>query len=100
MRKLLSKGPNYRENKTINSSKCAKAVDDALALCSSKLANKLQCDISVFNNWQSEIKQKIEDKVRYLKSTKIPQQTKPILKDEIVTVYLTEFHKKICGCPY
>jgi len=99
LRKLLSKGPNYRENKTINYSKCAKTVDDALFLCSAKLANKLQCDISLFTNWQSEIKRKVADKIRYLKSTTIPQQTKLVLKDEVVRTYLTELHKKYVVVP-
>ena len=63
-------------------------------VCSSKLANKYNVDISSFDNWKAVIKQKTADKVRHLKSTKTPQQTKPILKDDNVIRYLSDFHKK------
>ena len=84
LRKLLSKGPNYRENKTINYSKCNKEINQGLDLCASNLASKYKIPLASFENWLSSIKRKVADKVRQLKSTKVPQQTKPVLRDEII----------------
>jgi len=40
------------------------------------------------------MKGKVDDKVRQLKSTIVPQQTKSVLQDDNVIRYLAEFHKK------
>ena len=99
LRKLLTKGPNYRENKTINYSKCAKEINDSLDLCVSNLASKYKMQISSFDNWLTLIKRKVADKVRQLKSTVVPQQTKPVLQDENVIRYLADFHKRYVLVP-
>ena len=99
LRKLLTKGPNYRENKTINYSKCTKEINDSLDLCVSNLASKYKIQISSFDNWLTLIKRKVADKVRQLKSTVVPQQTKPVLQDENVIRYLADFHKRYVLVP-
>ena len=99
LRKLFSKGPNYREKKTINYSKCSKEIDISLTECASKLANKYNLDISLFDNWISLVRQKVADKIRHLKSTRTPQQTKPVLRDENVIRYLAEIHNKYVIVP-
>ena len=99
LRKLLTKGPNYREKKTINYSKCIKEIDNSLNVCASNLANKYNIDISLFDNWISIVKQKLAEKVRHLKSIKTPQQTKPILQDDNVIRYLADFHNKYVIVP-
>ena len=53
LRKLFSKGPNYREKKTLNYSKCSKEIDFSLNECASKLASKYNLDLSLFDNWIS-----------------------------------------------
>ena len=92
LRKLFSKGPNFRENKTINYSKCIKEIELSLHNCACNLASKYNLDISTFDNWISTVKRKVADKIRILKANKTPQQTKPVLKDENVLRYLAEFH--------
>ena len=99
LRKLLAKGPNYREKKTINYSKCIKEIDNAFNLCASNLATKYNLPISSFDSWIANIKYKVKRKVRHLKSTIVPQQTKPILQDENVISYLSEFHNKFVIVP-
>ena len=42
LRKLLSKGPNYRENKFINLTKCKNAVEFALIETMNNLTDKYQ----------------------------------------------------------
>ena len=99
LRKLFSKGPNYRENKIINYSKCRREIESSLNECASKLATKYNLDLSCFNNWITLVKLKVAEKVRLLKSKITPQQTKPILQDENVIRYLTDFHKKYVIVP-
>ena len=99
LRKLLTKGPNYRENRTINYSKCTKEINDSLDLCALNLASKYKIELSSLDNWLSLIKQKVDNKVRKLKSTTVPQQTKPVLQDENVVRYLADFHKKYVLVP-
>ena len=84
LRKLFSKGPNYRENKTINFNTCLKEISSALDICASNMASKYQLDVKLFDNWKSLVKEKVAEKIRKLKFSRRPQQTKPILKDENV----------------
>ena len=99
LRKLFSKGPNYRENKTINYSKCMKEICDSIEACTSKMAAKYALDISVFDPWKSKVKEKVAEKIRKLKLTRRPQPTKPILKDEDALAYLKELQSKYVMVP-
>ena len=92
LRKLFSKGPNYRENKTINYHKCLNEITVALDACASNMADKYQMDVRSFDNWKSLVKEKVAEKIRRLKSTRKPQQTKPILKDENAIQCLQDLH--------
>ena len=99
LRKLLSKGPNYRENKTINYSKCLTEIKTALSTCASNMASKYQLDVKLFDNWKSLVTEKVAEKVRKLKSSRRPQQTKPVLKDEDVIRYLQDLHNRYVFVP-
>ena len=99
LRKLFSKGPNYRENKTINYSKCLKEVVTALDTCASNMASKYKLDVKLFDNWKSLVKEKVAEKIRKLKISRRPQQTKPILKDEVVIQYLQDLHNRYVIVP-
>ena len=94
LRKLFSKGPNYRENKTINYNTCLKEISAALDICASNMASKYQLDVKLFDNWKSLVKEKVTDKIRKLKISRRPQQTRPILKDENVVRYLQDLHNR------
>ena len=52
LRKLFSKGPNYRENKTINYHKCKTEIYKALDACVSKMAVKYNLDVEAFDRWK------------------------------------------------
>ena len=99
LRKLFSKGPNFRENKTINYAKCIREIDNSLCECASRLSSKYNLDLPLFDNWISLVKQKVAEKVRHLKSTRTPQQTKPALRDANVIRYLTDLHNKYVIVP-
>ena len=99
LRKLFSKGPNYRENKTINYHKCMNEIKNALDTCVSSLAVKYKVTPESFDNWKLKINEKVAEKVRKLKTSHRPQQTKLILKDENVVEYLKDLHSKYVIVP-
>ena len=67
-----------------------KEVVTALDTCASNMASKYKLDVKLFDNWKSLVKEKVAEKIRKLKISRRPQQTKPILKDELVIQYLQE----------
>ena len=99
LRKLLTKGPNYREPKTINFSKCQIEIEKSVVECASALAAKYKLPIRSFDNWVSSIKSKTLDKIRCLKSKIVPQQTKAVLDNEEVKGYLSQFLDKYVIVP-
>ena len=99
LRKLFSKGPNYRENKTVNYQKCKSEIYKSLDECASKMAAKYSLEIEAFNSWKSKVKEKVAEKIRKLKLFKRPQPTKPILKDENALIYLKELQRKYVIVP-
>ena len=99
LRKLFSKGPNYRENKTVNYGKCLKEITVALEACVSSLAVKYQLETSTFDSWKALILGKVAEKIHKLKVSRKPQQTKPILKDENVIQYLKDLHSRYVIVP-
>ena len=54
LRKLLSKGPNYRENKFLNYRKCLSAVESAIDSKIDKLAGKYGFEEEHFDDWKYE----------------------------------------------
>ena len=99
LRKLFSKGPNYRENKTINYQKCMSEICKSLDDCAAKMAVKYNLEVKDFENWKSKVKEKAAEKVRKLKLSRRPQPTKPILKDENALMYLKELQRKYVIVP-
>ena len=63
------------------------------------MARKYQLDLKMFDNWISLVKEKVAVKIRRLKMSRIPQQAKPILKDQNVIQYLQDLHKRYVIVP-
>ena len=99
LRKLLTKGPNYREPITINFGKCRAEIEKAVVECAASLSEKYKLPLSSFDDWIKNIKKKTLEKVRSLRLKVVPQKTKPVLEDEDVKRYLAEFHKKYVVVP-
>ena len=55
LRKLLSKGPNYREPKTLNYSKCKKEINSTLLLAIDSLSVKYHLEKEDFTSWKNKI---------------------------------------------
>ena len=80
LRKLFSKGPNYRENKTVNYGKCLKEITLALEASVSSMAGKYKLETNTFDGWKALILAKVAQKIRKLKISRKPQQTKAYFK--------------------
>ena len=97
--KLLSKGPNYREKRTLNFSKCVKNISQALEDCINNLSHKYKLNKENFANWKRQIIDQILAKVRTLKANVVPHKTKSMLDDVTVKTYLCDLHEKFVIVP-
>ena len=68
LRKLIRKGPNYREPKTINWRRCRSLIEEGLNVCSSEFRT---VDSMVTEDdlvpWKSEILSRVDRKITSLK---------------------------------
>ena len=99
LRKLLSKGPNFRENKFINYDRCLTSVETALDTLIENLIAKYNLTEESFQAWKNEIISNVRRKVNHLKFWKVSQPVKPVLKDPDVKEYLAELHSKFVLVP-
>ena len=99
LRRLFSKGPNYREVKPFNLKKCKESVIDSIDDTIIKLAEKYKLDFATFTAWKTKIISKIDTRITNLRSKIIPQTTKSILKDPIAKAYLDQLHTKFVVVP-
>ena len=79
LRKLISKGPNYREPKMQNYRKCKESIESAITVSIESLATKYGLPVQSFFEWKSKILELVDDRVRILKFWKVPSVTKQIL---------------------
>jgi len=99
LRYLFSKGPNYREAKTFNLTKCKESVIISLDVTIIKLAEKYKLDRNIFTTCRNKIISKINARIAILCNRVTPQSTKPVLKDPTVKTYLDDLHKKFVIVP-
>ena len=93
LRKLLTHGPNYREPQSLNYNKCKKSIELAIENCINKLAEKYKVNKSLLDSWKNAIKERIENKIKTLKTQKVPHKTNPTLADRNVIESLEKLHK-------
>ena len=100
LRKLISKGPNYREAKTINWQKCKDEITKGLEECSNRLAsshkNLRENDMT---SWKETVMNEVDKKIHFLKRKVSSRKTNPILKQTEVINYLNEIHHKYVLVP-
>ena len=99
LRKLFSKGPNYREPKTLNYKKCAESIETAITSSIDILAAKYNLSIQDFSNWKTKILELSNRRINQLKLKNVPSKTKPVLQDEDVLKDLSELHSKYVIVP-
>ncbi len=99
LRKIISKGPNYREPKMLNYQKCKKSIESSVTSAIDTLAAKYSVSVESFLAWKDKILELVENKIRILKAKKVPSVTKPILQDDAVKNALADLHKKFVIVP-
>ena len=99
LRKLFSKGPNYREPKMLNYRKCKQSIESSISSSITSLATKYSVDVESFSAWKSKILELVENRIRILNQRKVPSATKPILQDEDFIASLAELHSKFVVVP-
>ena len=99
LRRLMSKGPNYREPKTLNFNKCLKSIEAALDGSIIKLLEKHGLQEGDLENWKNKIVHIVRQKIDEIKSSIVPFKTNPILKDKEVLEYLKTLHSKYVITP-
>ena len=82
MRKLLSKGPNYREPRSINFKKCKDEIRKALDEFINKYKEKYKLNASELTDWRTTVMNAVEEKITHLRSFVKPETTKPVLRNE------------------
>ena len=99
LRKLISKGPNFREPKTINWKRCRDKIVEGLTKCACKMALDKKIREDELLPWKNLILEKVDSKITALKNKVKPKKSNPILKQPDVMQYLNELHKKYVLVP-
>ena len=68
LRKLLSKGPKYRETTTLNFGKCKEVIVNGIRECVSKLSAKYAIEITIFDDWVQTISHLVDNKIELLEN--------------------------------
>ena len=99
LRKLFSKGPNYREPTTLNYRKCRQSIESALTSSIDSLAAKYDLPKESFSAWKSKILKCVDDRVEILNTRRVPSVTKPALEDDEVVAALADLHSRFVVVP-
>ena len=100
LRKLISKGPNYREPKTINWRKSRDNIELGLVDCVSRMTSSSRnINEEDMIPWKNIILEKVDAKITNLKRKIKPQKSNPVLKQPDVVQYLQQLHQKYVLVP-
>ena len=99
LRKLLSKGPNYREPRNKNYKTCIREIMLALDKCTRSMSDKFKIDITEFDEWKSKIIETVEERSKVCKKKLNFRKVSPLLQDEETQKYLKEIHEKFVMVP-
>ena len=99
LRKLLCKGPKYREPVSINFSNCKTEIKNSLTKFSSDWCNKKGVPVKCFTQWISIVMEKVNKKIEELKSKFKFSRVKQVLRDPEVVSYLNILQEQYVMCP-
>ena len=98
LRKLISKGPKYREQNKIAWGKDKKIIMNGVEEYARKWAKKDKFNISILDDWVNEIKDIVCNKIKTLQK-RIKQPPHPILKNPEVESCLQNMHENYVFAP-
>jgi hypothetical protein len=99
LRKLISKGPKYREALKINWTSAKETILVSLDECIKNWSVKSKLNKSLFLPWKTEIIKALDNKILSLKVTKTPNDIKQTLKDPDVINALEDLHHNFVMVP-
>ncbi len=99
LRKLISKGPNYREPKNINWNKCKVFRIFYIYSFVDKTSAKINETDENFVPWKSEVLKQVDSKIEYLKKKKKYKKVSSVLRRQDVIEYLNELHTNFVIVP-
>ena len=99
LKKLLSKGPNFREKKTINFSKAKSDIVSALDDLIERLKDKYNYSQHDFQSWKKKVIENLDLKVNKLKETVTVKRTSPVLSDVNALKHLDHLQQKYVITP-
>ena len=99
LRKLLSKGPKYREPYKKNYKKCKEVINNALNDCINNMGDKYKINKIDFKSWKQIIMEKVNNKIKKCKKTKYQPHVDKILNDPNIKEYLSTIHNKYVLVP-
>ena len=101
LRKLVARGPNFREPKMINWGHCKTEIKSGLDTYVTKVCTDNQ-DIEPEHllTWKNKVLQLVDLDIEKLKKKIKRQQTNPVLKQPEVVDYLMSFQKKFVLTPH
>ena len=99
LRKLLCKGPKYREPVPINWEKCRSEIKESISTFYMSYCNKNGINDKNFLEWTNLIMSKVDCKIKHLKDKTKFFPIKQVLKQPNVIDYLIELQNKYVMCP-
>lgn len=99
LRKLISKGPNYREPRNINWNKCKEVITNGLDSFMYTTSAKINDNYENFVPWRNEVLQQVDNKITSLKRKIKYRKASSVLERPDVIDDLKEIHSKFVVVP-
>ena len=99
LRKIISKGPNYREPRNINWKKCKEAVENGTDSFANTMSAKYDLRYIDIVPWRNKVLQMVDAKIAYLKRKTKYCKVNPVLQRTDVIEYLQNLHSKFVLVP-
>ena len=100
IRKLISRGPNYREPRTLNWKHCRDEIKNSIEEYISKILSSCK-DVTGQDMiaWKNKLLEEVDNAVKHNKCRLKSQHTNPVLRQEDCVNYLKSFHEKFVVVP-
>ena len=99
LRKLLVKGPKYRESEGICWNKARESIINGINDSIKKLTNSERIPSSLFSEWKCKVFEHLDNKIRALKARVRPRSIVKSLSDDAVNKHLKELQERYVMVP-
>ena len=100
LRKLVSRGPNFREPRTLNWKHCTEEIKSGIdEFISQVISSNNDITDQDMASWKESVLIKVDDEIKRLSQKLRKHHTNPVLKQDEVLNYLKEFHAKYVMVP-